>query len=47
MTGLIHIIHNPEDTRLPDLAREALGLLVEQLITGRTQVKASEASLLT
>ena len=30
-TDLIRIIDDPEDTRLPNLAREALGLLVEQL----------------
>tara|TARA_R110000787_G_scaffold73456_5_gene163725 strand:+ start:17916 stop:19040 length:1125 start_codon:yes stop_codon:yes gene_type:complete len=46
VTDLIHIIHDREDTRLPDLAREALGLLVEQLTTVRAQVKALEARLL-
>jgi transposase len=46
VTDLIYIIHDPEDTRLPNLAREALGLLVEQLTTVRAQVKALEARLL-
>ncbi len=46
MTDLIHIIHDSEDTRLPDLAREALGLLVEQLNVVRAQAKALEARLL-
>lgn len=43
---LIRIIDDPEDTRLPGLAREALGLLVEQLNAVRSRVKALEARLL-
>ena len=45
-TDLIRIIDDPEDTRLPGLAREALGLLVEQLNAVRSRIKALEAHLL-
>lgn len=45
-TDLIRIIDDPEDTRLPDLAREALGLLVEQLNAVQARIKALEARLL-
>lgn len=43
---LIRIIEDPEDTRLPDLAREALGLLVNQLNAVRARIKALESRLL-
>ena len=45
-TDLIRIIDDPEDTRLPNLAREALGLLVEQLNALQARIKALETELL-
>tara|TARA_R110000868_G_scaffold143571_1_gene361791 strand:- start:25148 stop:26170 length:1023 start_codon:yes stop_codon:yes gene_type:complete len=46
VVDLIRIIDDPEDTRLPDLAREALGLLVEQLNAVQSRIKALESELL-
>jgi len=46
VADLIRIIEDPEDTRLPSLAREALGLMIEQLAEARAQIKALEAKLL-
>ena len=46
VADLIHIIDDPEDTRLPTLARKALGLLVEQLNALQARIKALETELL-
>ena len=44
---LIAIIEDPDDARLPPVAREALGILVEQLRSAQARIKALEATLLT
>ena len=46
MSELVRIIEDPADSRLPDLAREALGLLAEQLDAIRVRIKALESKLL-
>jgi transposase len=43
---LVAIIEDPGDGRLPPLAREALGMLVEQLRSAQARIKALEATLL-
>ena len=43
---LVAIIEDPDDGRLPPLAREALGMLVEQLRSAQARIKALEATLL-
>ncbi len=43
---LVAIIEDPGDVRLPPLAREALGSLVEQLRSAQAQIKHLEAALL-
>jgi len=43
---LIAIIEDPGDGRLPPLAREALGMLVEQLRSAQARIKELEATLL-
>ncbi len=43
---LVAIIEDPGDVRLPPLAREALGMLVEQLRSAQARIKALEATLL-
>tara|TARA_R110000822_G_scaffold129436_1_gene265588 strand:+ start:36 stop:1067 length:1032 start_codon:yes stop_codon:yes gene_type:complete len=43
---LIEVIENPEDERLPALAREALGSLVEQLRVVQAQILGLEKKLL-
>ncbi len=46
VSELVRIIEDPADSRLPDLAREALGLLAEQLDAIRVRIKALESKLL-
>ncbi len=46
MEELVAIIEDPGDVRLPPLAREALGSLVEQLRSAQARIKALEATLL-
>ncbi len=46
VTALIEMIEDPEDERLPTLAREALGMLVEQLRSAQARIKQLEATLL-
>jgi len=46
VADLIRIIDDPADTRLPALAREALGLLVEHLNALQVRIKALETELL-
>ena len=43
---LVAIIEDPGDVRLPPLAREALGSLVEQLHSAQARIKQLEATLL-
>ena len=43
---LVAIIEDPDDGRLPPLAREALGMLVEQLRSAQARIKVLEATLL-
>ena len=43
---LVAIIEDPGDVRLPPLAREALGSLVEQLRSAQARIKQLEATLL-
>ena len=43
---LVAIIEDPGDGRLPPLAREALGMLVEQFRAAQARIKALEATLL-
>ena len=43
---LVAIIEDPGDVRLPPLAREALGSLVEQLCSAQARIKQLEATLL-
>jgi len=43
--GLVAIIEDPGDGRLPQLAREALGSLVAQLRSAQARIKALEATL--
>ena len=43
---LVAIIEDPGDGRLPPLAREALGMLVEQFRSAQARIKALEATLL-
>ncbi len=43
---LVAIIEDPDDTRLPPLAREALGSLVEQLRSAQARIKELEMTLL-
>ena len=43
---LVAIIEDPGDVRLPPLAREALGSLVEQLHSAQARIKVLEATLL-
>ena len=46
VVDLIAVIEDPEDTRLPALAREALGSLVEQLRMTQTQILGLERKLM-
>ena len=41
---LVAIIEDPDDGRLPPLAREALGMLVEQLRSAQARIKVLEAT---
>ena len=41
---LVAIIEDPDDGRLPPLAREALGMLVEQLRSAQARIKALEGN---
>ena len=43
---LVAIIEDPGDERLPPLAREALGSLVEQLCSAQARIKQLEATLM-
>ena len=43
---LVAIIEDPDDTRLTPLARETLGMLVEQLRSAQARIKQLEATLL-
>ena len=46
MEELVAIIEDPGDERLPPLAREALGSLVEQLCSAQARIKQLEATLM-
>ena len=46
MEELVAIIEDPGDVRLPPLAREALGSLVEQLRSAQARIKQLEATLM-
>ena len=43
---LIAIIEDPDDERLPPVARQALGMLVEQLRSAQARIKALEVALM-
>jgi len=46
VADLIEVIEDPEDKRVPTLAREALGSLIEQLRTAQAQILGLEKKLL-